>query len=537
MKVNRSVIQILPLCVTLLMLPLMVQAQFNFTTNSDGTLNITGYTGSPPNTLVIPDSIVIDGFEILVSSIGDRAFADYYSLTNIFIGANVTSIGSYAFNTCFNVLDVTIPEVNTNIGSYAFQDCLSLTHVKIPGGSIGYRAFQHCSGLNSITLSPNVNSIGSESFSQCALTSVIVPHGNISYGAFAYCTGLTNATIGDGVTILGDGAVFLAEEGVFYNCSHLTTVAIGTNISIIGQGSFANCGLTSLIIPNNVQQIGTEAFMGCTGLTNITIGTGITTIYDYAFADCFNLKSVTIPSGTIGYGAFSQCSNLNSVVIGNGVTCIGFANLSALEEFFSYFIGGAFSGCSKLTSITIPNSVNKIGNGAFAGCLGLTNITIPYSVRLLAYNAFFGCDNLHSVFFQGDAPEIIADGFTYQDAKDVFSNSNSPTGLDPAIVYYLPGTTGWSSIYAGLPTDYWLLPTPLALYYEPSFGVQSNEFGFVVSWATNMAVVLELQACTNLVNPTWLPIGTNALSDGWAHFSDPQWTNYSNRFYRLLMQQ
>ena len=33
--------------------------------------------------------------------------------------------------------------------------------------------------------------------------------------------------------------------------------------------------------------------------------------------------------------------------------------------------------------------------------------------------------------------------------------------------------------------------------------------------------------------PDWSPVGTNTLLDGWSHFSDPEWTNYANRFYRL----
>ena len=46
-----------------------------------------------------------------------------------------------------------------------------------------------------------------------------------------------------------------------------------------------------------------------------------------------------------------------------------------------------------------------------------------------------------------------------------------------------------------------------------------------------MTVVVE--ACTNLANPAWHPIGTNTLISGSAYFSDPQWTNYPARFYRL----
>ena len=96
-------------------------------------------------------------------------------------------------------------------------------------------------------------------------------------------------------------------------------------------------------------------------------------------------------------------------------------------------------------------------------------------------------------------------------------------------MYYLPGTTGWGPTFGGRPTALWVLPNPLIL--ASSVGVQTNAFGFIISWATNIAVVVE--ACTNLANPAWSPVGTNTLTGGWSYFSDPDWTNHPTRFYRL----
>jgi hypothetical protein len=62
-------------------------------------------------------------------------------------------------------------------------------------------------------------------------------------------------------------------------------------------------------------------------------------------------------------------------------------------------------------------------------------------------------------------------------------------------------------------------------------GVRTNQFGFTITGTCNTVVVVE--ASTNLANPTWSPLGTNTLIGGWSYFSDPQWTNYSSRFYRL----
>ena len=71
----------------------------------------------------------------------------------------------------------------------------------------------------------------------------------------------------------------------------------------------------------------------------------------------------------------------------------------------------------------------------------------------------------------------------------------------------------------------------MILNFGPSFGVGTGGFGFIISWANNLPVVVE--ACTNLAAPVWSPLATNTLTGDSSYFSDPQWTNHPNRFYRL----
>jgi hypothetical protein len=187
----------------------------------------------------------------------------------------------------------------------------------------------------------------------------------------------------------------------------------------------------------------------------------------------------------------------------------------------------AFFDCTSLTSITVPNSVTSIGTNAFFDCTSLTSITIPDGVTSIGESAFSGCLRLTSVYFQDNAPSFGTNVFDYWTGWPPY-----PFQVwDPATVYCLPGTTGWTSTFGGLQTALWFLPNPLILTSSPSFGVQTNSFGFIISWATNLSVVVE--ACTNLTNPVWSPVSTNTLTGGWSSFSDPQWTNYPARFYRI----
>ena len=254
--------------------------------------------------------------------------------------------------------------------------------------------------------------------------------------------------------------------------------------------------------PTGVTSLGSDAFNGCTGLTSITIANSVTNIGESAFGNCSNLTSVTLSTNlpSIAAHTFLYCTSLASVTIPNSVTAIG---------------SFGFYGCSALTSVTIPSGVNAIESCAFYGCSSLTSVTIPSSVSSMAGDAFVWCQLLQSVYFEGNAPGSGGSAF-YNDTN--------------ATIYYLPGTVGWSGTFGGRPTAQWRLPYPLILS-SPSFGVQTNAFGFVVSWATNLSVVVE--GCANLASSTWTPLRTNALSNGWFYFSDADWTNYPARLYRI----
>jgi len=66
---------------------------------------------------------------------------------------------------------------------------------------------------------------------------------------------------------------------------------------------------------------------------------------------------------------------------------------------------------------------------------------------------------------------------------------------------------------------------------DANFGVRTNQFGFTITGNSNLLVVVE--ACTSLGNSTWSQVGTNTLTSGSSYFSDPQWTNYPSRLYRV----
>jgi hypothetical protein len=277
----------------------------------------------------------------------------------------------------------------------------------------------------------------------------------------------------------------------FKNNSSVTSVTISTNVVGIGGWAFQGCtNLTNIVIPNSVTSIGSDAFIYCAGLTNnVTIPSSVTNIWPGAFLGLPGLMMVDVQN--LFY------SSVNGVLFDK--------NQTTLIQCPSR-LGGSY---------WVPNGVTSIGSGAFDVCASITNVIISASVTNIGNSAFFNCTGLTSVYCLGNAPSV--GNYVFQ--------------FDGTTVYYLPGTTGWGSSFGSRPTALWSLPYPLILNFEPNFGVRTNRFDFTISWATNISVVVD--ACTNLANPDWSPLQTNTLTSGWCYFSDPQWTNYPGRFYRL----
>lgn len=159
----------------------------------------------------------------------------------------------------------------------------------------------------------------------------------------------------------GNSADFVIRGGVLvkYNGA-ATEVVIPNSVKIIGgencvSGAFSGCiGITSVVLPDSVQEIGDFSFKGCTGLKSVVIPNSVQKIGRYAFEDCSSLISVSIPSSvqTIGDNAFDYCKSLTSVRIP-----------SSVKRIYS----SAFSDCTALHKVKVDGDT-EIYSSVFAGC-------------------------------------------------------------------------------------------------------------------------------------------------------------------------
>lgn len=134
-------------------------------TSSNGIYKVTASGSSPSvaytkpssakkSSVVIPDTIEVNGVTYQVTSIEANAFKGNTSITKVTIGKNITSIGAKAFYGCKKLKTVSIGSKVKTVGNMAFYKCTALTKVTIPSkvNKIGKQAFYGCKKLKTITI-------------------------------------------------------------------------------------------------------------------------------------------------------------------------------------------------------------------------------------------------------------------------------------------------------------------------------------------------------------------------------------------------
>lgn len=291
----------------------------------------------------------------------------------------------------------------------------------IGSNSSGGGGFYGCTSLKEITLPPSVTVIGSDAFNGCtSLETFTVPATvkKINAGAFRNCTALKEITIPSTVSYMGEGQTFRG-------CTSLKTVVWPSATTTIPSATFAESGLETFTIPENITEIGQQAFMSCPAVKSITIPASVKSIGASAFANCTGITEITVPSGvtTIGNEAFFN-TGLKTVSIPASVTSIGqkaFNQNPALTKFTiesgsPYSVSDDVSVLVKTSGTTVeavgffgnkseivfPENVTKIGNNFANGASSLEKVTIP-AVTSFGSSTFAGCANLTTAVFAAGA--------------------------------------------------------------------------------------------------------------------------------------
>lgn len=201
------------------------------------------------------------------------------NLTEVTIPNNVKKISGMAFYGC-PITKITIPSSVTEVQTYAFWNCRNLTEIIIENDvigdamfsstgitnliipehvhTIGAGAFSNCKDLASINLPKALASLGRGVFTECEkLESIVVPSAitEIPSRLFDRCTNLKNVELMGDVISIGDNA--------FYNCTNLNDFEIPAHVRILEANAFSNVHFDTIVLPESIESIGKECFMGC----------------------------------------------------------------------------------------------------------------------------------------------------------------------------------------------------------------------------------------------------------------------------------
>lgn len=382
------------------------QAFYSYAQKEDGTITITGYTGTDTQ-ISIPESI--DG--MTVSGIADRAFFENTSLISVTFPETLTEIGDYAFFSCTRLGSASLPSGLQILGEGAFEGCKSLAAVTVPGTvtSFGEYAFEDCSMLTTVTIENGIAQIPSVAFSGCgALINLIIPDSVKEIGdrAFYNCSVLETVTLPSGMQRIGANAF-----------SGTTLKSVTTDSAVIADGAFASGMLESVVLEDGVTQIGADAFRGI--FESVVIPSTVTQIATQTAFNSTDLKTYEVSEDNqnftsvdavlytkdksvlwavpvkwgeenstfelpaevseIGEYAFSNNQTIQTVVMADGLKKIG---------------THAFASCGAVQEITLPASLEEIGDNAFSSCWALEKATIGPNVKELPEAMFEGCSSL-----------------------------------------------------------------------------------------------------------------------------------------------
>ena len=414
--------------------------------------------------IVIEDTIVYNGVEYLVTSIGNDAF-NGCSITSVVIPEGIVSIGSQSFFECRQLSSINLPSTVRNFAWRSFGCCSSIQSIVIPEGvtvlkdamlygcesletvvlpstlktienavfhydhnlskinlpegleSLQGTVFGECYSLDSIVLPTTLNRIDNSVFYGCSFTS-FVNYSNLNaeynnyWGAFSVIGSLMNGLIEFDL---------ISKELIKYN-GNATSFVLPNDIKKINPDFFKSSSIDTIIIDDGVIEICDYFICDCKKEIVVIIPESVTSIGDYAFCNDSLLSSIKIPDGVkeIGKGAFYNNVALTDINIPSGLETIG-----------DY----AFYNCSSLSSMNLNEGLTNIGSSAFYGCLSLSSIVIPSTVKQIRNefreSTFGRCINLKEIIIK---TPLIADDFYH-----IFREGHSET-FDPDV--WEMGTNG-----------------------------------------------------------------------------------------------
>lgn len=440
--------------------------------------------------LEIPKTVIHNGVPFPVQSIGECAFMNCDTLTELIMPDGLQVIGEFAFWGCYNLSEITIPARVTEIAEGTFMGCRSLAKVTFLGRvtSIGNDAFYGTRSLKHIDLPDSLTSLGSGAFGQShrdgetdrsgGLEEIVLPAGltKIEEDTFNSCYDMRSVHFLGKVTSIGDGA--------FCYTSSLLGIDLPESVCSIGKKAFSGSGLQKILLPKDCVDVEPDAFASSAleafevdpGNTAFqagedgvlysrdgkqlvlypssrqeaayTVRPGTVEIGAYAFYGVRNLEHIILPDSLreIGDYAFAEQPKLKEVALPEG-----------LEDISSEY---TFFYCDSLTELSLPSTLRDIsGSYVFSG-IGITELVLPDGLQDISGDHIFSnCDALSSLQLPKDL-ELISGSWNF--ARTSIEKLTLPVMLQEI--------QGEDNFYACEKLSEVVLPAGLRILGDGSFG-------------------------------------------------------------------
>ncbi len=254
-------------------------------------------------------------FDIVKNEKGEKVLiSSSISEGTVEVPEGVIHIGDKVFEWCVKITKIMLPQGLKTIGQGAFTGC-SLEEVMLPEGLevIGDSAFFGCGELKSVEMPKSLKQIESCAFYGCQkLERVQLPEGLEKLGrdAFRNCSKLLHLELPEHlkkqkksrkakpemVELAKDEAYFtLADDGrkvigIKNSKAKYDVICIPERVKIVSGGAFYGVKVKTVILPDDVETIETNAFKNCKNLQAIYLPSSVKIIGKDAFAGCKKLE-------------------------------------------------------------------------------------------------------------------------------------------------------------------------------------------------------------------------------------------------------
>ena len=440
-----------------------------YTLNSDGASYSVVGTYDTTQDVVVP--AYFNGLPVTIIEYG--AFWGCTTMSTVAFEGEIVTIYSDAFKNCTNLNNVTIPPSVTLMGVGVFDGCTRLQRIYclLPAQPDNWESswLKGCDayiywgmGFSANGLAYQLNDDATE----------------YSITGFGFFDGNSEIVIPDDYYGL---PVTRIEDDSFQGVAGLKAVTLGANITSIGDYAFSESGITEILIPTTVKEMGIDVFAGCESLETIRCGYYAKpdgwSIYWNEGCDAKVRWLGLMDEQTLIYSQYTSSQGDQYYYV-TGVYDAP-ANIVIPAEYDGLPVEGiddyAFEYEEGIRSITIGENVRHIGEYAFGNCRGLDEITIPETVKYIDMYAFRGCTMLSDIYCRFTSkPNAWHTNWNAECDAQVHWLSNTDS---QGLVYALTDD-GKGYVVSGCDTSVTHITIPETFNGLPVVGIGYEAFGF-----------------------------------------------------------